>query len=243
MLRDIPYRLATNDIARAVDAAIDAAMSPEDFLREAAECWRQKLAEDSSHAVKVFLAKPALVAVLLLLATAVRAQPFAPTDNIIAPLTATTDAKGGDATDPSTAATRLVDASVEVTGGQGGDSAALPAPTPDDEDADSLLIASMWCVVSSHEGAATEGDGDSPAACDGGLGVGLARRTWHGLIPAAVIGTHSLGAGLAYVLHHTPKRTIAIGVLGIVEWSNSEGIDDRVRPALAATFSFGGPAQ
>ncbi len=114
-----------------------------------------------------------------------------------------------------------------------------PEPAPEAEVAEqpepSPLVAAGWCAVDSGEPAAAE-EGDEPTTgCDAGVGVAL--WTWRRLAPVAVIGTRTVGAGVAYLAYN--RVAIALGVVAPYDKSGIHAGGAQL--ALGATFSFGGP--
>lgn len=105
------------------------------------------------------------------------------------------------------------------------------------------LVASGWCVVQSRNTrpGSTSADDHHAPGCDIGLGVSL--YTHNRLSVVSVLGTRTLGLGLALtVVKPTPAfpRVVALA-LGLVVEYDSGGIYRRVYPALGATMSFRGP--
>lgn len=113
------------------------------------------------------------------------------------------------------------------------------------------LIASGWCVVQSGKSkpasstvnptTGNSGTGNPTPGCDIGLGVSL--FTHNRLSLVSVLGTKTLGIGLALiVVKPTPSfpRVVALA-LGLVVQYDSSGIYRQVYPVLGATMSFRGP--
>lgn len=126
------------------------------------------------------------------------------------------------------------------------------------EEQTSILYASGWCVVKAHKPTEdmpsddtndTE-EPDSPESVDGlepfsgcDIGVALSLYRLRRLAWVVVLGSKSLGTGLAWVVSrpdvHTSGPVIAIAI-GIVARYDSGGVYvGEVYPALGATLSFG----
>lgn len=135
--------------------------------------------------------------------------------------------------------------------------AAANAQEPTDESGPevhtSMLHASGWCVVrqgkppDTPEGEGVgEGEGEDTSetpgsftGCDIGVGLSLAR--FHRLSWVVVLGSKSLGTGLAWVVSkpNVPGPVVAIA-LGIAAQYDSGGVYvGEVYPAVGATLSFG----
>jgi len=113
----------------------------------------------------------------------------------------------------------------------------------------SPLVASDWCVAQSRNSQPTASSNSSDhnssrtPGCDVGLGVSL--FTHNRLSLVSVLGTKTLGIGLALiVVKPTPSfpRVVALA-LGVVARYDSSGIYREVYPALGATLSFRGASQ
>lgn len=95
----------------------------------------------------------------------------------------------------------------------------------------SPVVGAGWCAVKM-------GDEETPG-CDIGAGVALVhvnRISW-----IAVVGTKTVGMGLAWTVSNKPVVAVAVGV--ICEYDET-GIDgSKVYPALGATLSFNRGAQ
>lgn len=126
----------------------------------------------------------------------------------------------------------------------------------------SPLVAGLWCVVASEKedrpapptpappegeeappapAPAAEPEDEGPPGCDGGPGLALA-RFFHGRLAwVAVLGTKTVGTGLA-VVPHRPKRgpvfAVAAGV--VARYDLATGIEDELHLALGVTASFRG---
>lgn len=131
------------------------------------------------------------------------------------------------------------------------------AQEPPKEEEPSPLVMSVWCVAALDEddpGAPPapeplDGEGAPPApapdegppGCDGGPGLALARFFNGRLAWVAVLGTKTLGTGLA-VVPHRPRRgpilAVAAGV--VVRYDLATGIEDEPHLALGVTASFRG---
>lgn len=116
-----------------------------------------------------------------------------------------------------------------------------PDSTPEfaeEHEPPSPLAGAGWCVVRGKKKSDTSKteEPDKPG-CDVGAGLSLLRykrAAW-----VAVLGTETLGTGVAW-LAHQPKRGPAIAVaIGVVVRYDSSGIETRLYPALGATLSFG----
>lgn len=119
-----------------------------------------------------------------------------------------------------------------------------------EEEEPSPLVGGVWCAAASDpwvldEPVDADGDGelDEPAtvdACDAGLGLALWR--WKRLAPVAVVGTKTVGLGVALIAHRAASGRVFAVALGLIApWNSESGIHaDKARLALGATFSFGG---
>lgn len=128
----------------------------------------------------------------------------------------------------------------------------------------SPLVAGLWCTVASESKdekapappapAPPEGEetptapvpapapeDEGPPGCDAGGGLALARFFSGRLAWVAVLGTKTVGTGLA-VVPHRPKRgpvfAVAAGV--VVRYDLATGIEDEPHLALGVTASFRG---
>lgn len=95
----------------------------------------------------------------------------------------------------------------------------------------SPLIASVWCGVSSSE--------QNSPGCDAGLGISL--TTYHKFSFVSVVGTKTIGLGLAYTAY-TPTEQfphyIAIA-FGVITSYDKGGIKTKIHPALGTTITLG----
>lgn len=113
-----------------------------------------------------------------------------------------------------------------------------PELAEESDESPSPLAGAGWCVVRGKEksDASKTEEPDRPG-CDVGAGLSLLRykrAAW-----VAVLGTETLGTGVAW-LAHQPKRGPAIAVaIGVVVRYDSSGIETKLYPALGATLSFG----
>lgn len=113
------------------------------------------------------------------------------------------------------------------------------------------LTASGWCVIqprnsnlkqssSTSNSASDSSSSHTAPGCD--VGLGLALFTHNRLSLVSVLGTKTLGIGLALIVvkpSPTFPRVVALA-LGIVVQYDSSGIYRQVYPALGATMSFRG---
>ena len=114
------------------------------------------------------------------------------------------------------------------------------------------LTASGWCAIQSRNSkqtsssSSTSSDSTSSHAgpgCDAGLGLAL--FTHNRLSLVSVLGTKTIGIGLAWVVvkpSPTFQHVVALAV-GVVVRYDSSGIYRQVYPALGATMSFKGSVQ
>lgn len=110
--------------------------------------------------------------------------------------------------------------------------------------ANSPLIASGWCVVAPKEkqGSASAEQGadkqDAGPGCDAGVGIALAHyRRVYGV---GIMGTKTLGFGIAWLVYKpTPRfpRSIALGLGAVTTWDSS-GLGRKLYPALGATITL-----
>lgn len=100
-------------------------------------------------------------------------------------------------------------------------------PVEDDAAAAARLVAAGWCVFAS--------DDTSAPGCD--MGVGLALHRWGRLSAVAIVGTETLGCGLAWTARRGPGPVIAVGV-GVVARYDAAGISTELHPAVGCTLSF-----
>lgn len=180
----------------------------------------------------------ALAVVLLVLCVSQAAAQAGPRPQAAVCSEGSTDQRCAEAP-PGEAATELDD-----------DDAAAPeaaGPSP--------LVGAVWCAV--YNGNPWEPDQEPPAdtdedgeatepesveACDAGLGLALWRwRGWR-LAPVAVVGSHTVGAGVAWVAHTTAAgHAFAVAAGVVARWDRQHGIHaEDARFAFGATFSFGG---
>lgn len=113
------------------------------------------------------------------------------------------------------------------------------------------LTASGWCVIQPRNSNLKQSSSTSNSASDSSsphtapgcdVGLGLALFTHNRLSLVSVLGTKTLGIGLALIVvkpSPTFPRVVALA-LGIVVQYDSSGIYRQVYPALGATMSFRG---
>ena len=115
---------------------------------------------------------------------------------------------------------------------EGKDEEAPAAPAPDPPEGEETPTAPVPAAAPEDEG---------PPGCDGGPGLALARFFKGRLAWVAVLGTKTVGTGLA-VVPHRPKRgpvfAVAAGV--VVRYDLATGIEDELHLALGVTASFRG---
>jgi hypothetical protein len=96
----------------------------------------------------------------------------------------------------------------------------------------SLFVAAAWCT------AGGPGNEDAPG-CDAGMGVSLAR--FKRLRWVVVVGSTTLGTGIAWVPNQ-PKGGLVFAVaFGVVTRYDSTGIATDIYPAIGATVGLGRP--
>jgi hypothetical protein len=106
-----------------------------------------------------------------------------------------------------------------------------PVEEPAEVEAHPRLVAAGWCPVRTGEPSY-----DAPA-CD--VGLGLALHTWRRLAVVAVVGSDTVGAGLAWVVRDGDGPAVAIAA-GVVARYDDRGVDGgELYPALGVTLNFG----
>lgn len=119
----------------------------------------------------------------------------------------------------------------------------------------SPIAAAGWCVIAESDsadradradsadnsGEADDAEPDSARpGCD--IGIGIALQTYRKLSWVAVIGTGTIGTGLAWTAYRPPaesRQPVIAVAIGIVTSYSADGISSDLHPAIGATLSFG----
>lgn len=96
---------------------------------------------------------------------------------------------------------------------------------------DGPIVASAWCAVQK----------DGGPGCD--LGAGVSLLHFHRLNLVAVIGSKTVGAGLAWVAYRPSsatgfQHTLAVAIGLVAPYDSKAGVSRAIYPALGATLAF-----